>query len=51
MEAPESLADILNFIDQLNCSGNMDGQQLRTSTEGAREFDFCGDDSDRDVPG
>ena len=33
---------VLDFIDQLNCSGNTDGKHLRTSTEsrGHREIDI-----------
>jgi len=44
MEVTAAVANILDFIDQLNCSGNTDRQQLRTSTDKRhREVDICGD--------
>jgi len=54
MEVTEAVANALEIIDRLNCSGNTDGQHLLTSTESRghkrhREVDICGDDNERDV--
>jgi len=54
MEVTEAVANVLEFIDRLNCSGHTDGQHLLASTESRghkrhREVDICGDDSERAV--